>query len=396
LKDPEKMKMLAKEHLLASDRYLKKNLFDSARQEIQDAKKVDPANPYISACEDRLRLFEEAYVGQSSHAQAPKAPQPHLTINLKPAVSQSETAQPASKEELLTTTVLNLKAASQSETAQSAIKEELLTATINEMRRQIDELSCALEIERKAREEIVNQQLEASVRQLRAVLEKAWQYGEPKSDEAEEIQKLVRILNISPEVEASITREVKLMMYGKAVKEVIAKRKLLRSSSSTLEWLRKIYQISINEYLEYESHFLMELVTSQFRGTMLFVSPDENLQGEFVPRFKEVGFAVASASSIEDALDKVEKLNPAIVVCDTMSEMGGLSGFKFLHFWRTRPKFETVPFILLCEPFEENQIRASELKNAEGFISKTCEFDEINILVNEKLQYIREYIGSLK
>jgi hypothetical protein len=235
LKDPEKMKMLAKEHLLASDRYLKKNLFDSARQEIQDAKKVDPANPYISACEDRLRLFEEAYVGQSSHAQAPKAPQPHLTINLKPAVSQSETAQPASKEELLTTTVLNLKAASQSETAQSAIKEELLTttvinlkaaasqsetvqaaikeelltktvinlkaavsqsesaqsalkkellettilnlkaaasqsetaqsaikeelltATINEMRRQIDELSCALEIERKAREEIVNQ-----------------------------------------------------------------------------------------------------------------------------------------------------------------------------------------------------------------------------------------------
>lgn len=422
MKDPEKMKMLAKEHLLASDRYLKKNLFDSARQEIQDAKKVDPANPYISACEDRLRLFEEAYVGQSSHAKASKAPQPHHTINLKPADSESETAQAASKEELLTstvlnlkaaapqsdtaqsglkkelltTTVLNLKAASQSETAQSAIKEELLTATINEMRRQIDELSCALEIERKAREEIVNQQLEASVRQLRAVLEKAWQYGEPKSDEAEEIQKLVRILNISPEVEASITREVKLMMYGKAVKEVIAKRKLLRSSSSTLEWLRKIYQISINEYLEYESHFLMELVTSQFRGTMLFVSPDENLQGELVPRFKEVGFAVASASSIEEALDKVEKLNPAIVVCDTMSEMGGLSGFKFLHFWRTRPKFETVPFILLCEPFEENQIRASELKNAEGFISKTCEFDEINILVNEKLQYIREYIGSLK
>ena len=493
--------MLAKEHLLASDRYLKKNLFDSARQEIQDAKKVDPANPYISACEDRLRLFEEAYVGQSSHAKASKAPQPHHTINLKPADSESETAQAASKEELLTSTVLNLKAAapqsdtaqsglkkelltttvlnlnaaapqsetaqsaikeelltttvinlkaaasqsetaqaaikeelltktvinlkaavsqsesaqsalkkellettilnlkaaaSQSETAQSAIKEELLTATINEMRRQIDELSCALEIERKAREEIVNQQLEASVRQLRAVLEKAWQYGEPKSDEAEEIQKLVRILNISPEVEASITREVKLMMYGKAVKEVIAKRKLLRSSSSTLEWLRKIYQISINEYLEYESHFLMELVTSQFRGTMLFVSPDENLQGELVPRFKEVGFAVASASSIEEALDKVEKLNPAIVVCDTMSEMGGLSGFKFLHFWRTRPKFETVPFILLCEPFEENQIRASELKNAEGFISKTCEFDEINILVNEKLQYIREYIGSLK
>jgi DNA-binding response OmpR family regulator len=78
-----------------------------------------------------------------------------------------------------------------------------------------------------------------------------------------------------------------------------------------------------------------------------------------------------------------------------MSEKGGLSGFKFLHFWRTRSKNQTVPFILLCEPSEENQISASELKDAEGFIPKTCEFDEINILVNEKLQYIREYIGSL-
>ena len=276
---------------------------------------------------------------------------------------------------------------SETESAQSSAKVELLTSTINEMRRQIDELNRALELERKARREMEGQQIEASVRQLRAMLEKAWQFGVPKSDEAEEIQKLVRTRNIPPEVETSITREVKLMMYSKAVKEVIAKQKLLRSSSSTLEWLRKIYQISINEYLEYESHFLMELVKGQFRGTMLFVSLDDKLRGKFVPRFKEVGFAVASASSIEEALNKVEKLNPSIVLCDTMSDMGVLSGFKFLHFWRTRPKFETVPFILLCEPSEESQIRASELKDTEGFISKTCEFDEINNLVNEKLLY---------
>jgi cell fate (sporulation/competence/biofilm development) regulator YlbF (YheA/YmcA/DUF963 family) len=365
--------MLAKEHLIASDKYLKKNLFDKARQEIQEARQIDPANPYISACEERLRLFEESYLRHHSNTIAAGAPQ---ILKLMPPAAAVVQAEPIQSE--------------------SEIKEQLLTATISEMRRQIDELSRSLELERKAREEIVNQQLEASVRQLRAVLEKAWQFGVPKSDEAEEIQRLVRALNISPEVEASITREVKLMMYGKAVKEVIAKRKLLRSSSSTLEWLRKIYQISINEYLEYESHFLMELVTGQFRGTMLFISSDENLRKELVPRFKEAGFAVASASSAEEALDKVEKLNPAIVVCDTMAETGGLSGFKFLHFWRTRPKNETVPFILLCEPFEENQIRASELKSTEGFISKTCEFDEMNILVNEKLQYIREYIGSLK
>jgi CheY-like chemotaxis protein len=380
---PDKNRMVAKDHLLASDKYLKDNLFDKAREEIQNASQVDPTNPYISAFEERLRLFQETYTKRHNNINTQNAPQDHNAIDTKVATRP--------KPVLLVTPT----AASPMESSQVSSKEELLTSTIMEMRQQIDELNRALKAERVAREEIVTQQLEASVRQLRAALEKAWQFGAPKNNESEELQRVIRILNISSEVETSVTREVKLMMYGKAVKEVIAKRKLLRSSSSTLEWLRKIYQVSINEYLEYESHFLTELVTSQFRGTMLFVSPNEKLRGEFVPRFKEIGFAVASASSAEEALEKVEKLNPAIVLCDTMSEKGGLSGFKFLHFWRTRSKNQTVPFILLCEPSEENQISASELKGAEGYISKTCEFDEINTLVNEKLQHIREYIGSL-
>ena len=374
--------MVAKDHLLASDRFLKNNLFDKAREEIQIASQVDPTNPYISAFEERLKLFEEAYIKLHPNLITQNAPQDQNAIN-RVVATHFNSIIPVNPPEAPIVP------------SQVSSKEELLTSTIMEMRQQINELNNALKQEQVAREEIVNQQLEASVRQLRAALEKAWQFGAPKNNEAEEVKRLVQILNIPAEVETSVTREVKLTMYGKAVKEVIAKRKLLRSSSSTLEWLRKIYQISINEYLEYESHFLTELVTSQFRGTMLFVSPDERLRKDFVPRFKEIGFAVASASSAEEALEKVEKLNPTIVLCDTMSEAGGLSGFKFLHFWRTRSKNQTVAFILLCDPLEQNQIGASELKGAEGFISKTCEFDEINNLVNEKLQHIRDYIGSL-
>jgi hypothetical protein len=382
MKNSDKEKIAAKEHLLACDQFLKQNLFDKARQEIQKAKRIDPTNPYIPAFEERSRIFEESYSKRHPDLSSLNLPTP-VDVIVPQVVAQP---QPV---------ILPASPPVQPAPPQSTQKEEQLVSTINEMRQQLNELTNALKLERKAREEIANQQLDTSVRQLRAALEKAWQFGAPKNNEKEEIQRLIKILNIPPEVEASVTREVKLMMYGKAVKEVIAKRKLLRSSSSTLDWLRKIYQISLNEYLEYESHFLVELATSQFRGTMLFVSPDEKLRGDFVQRFKEVGFAVASASSAEEALEKVEKLNPVVVLCDTMSEKGGLSGFKFLHFWRTRLKHETVPFILLCEPYEEDLIRASELKDAEGFIRKNCEFEEVNNLVNEKLQYIREYIGSI-
>lgn len=396
--EPEKNKAVAKEYLLASDKYLKNSQFDKARQEILKAKQVDPSNPYIPAFEERVMLFELKHAKQSHVANASTAVQtpptaapvslPVSTPAPHPRVETQPVSQPVPS--------IQLSEAPKVQPIPSPHKEELLTSTISEMRQQIEALSHALELERKAREEIVNQQLEAAVRQLRGALEKVWQFGAPKTNETDEIHRLARTLNISPEVEASVTLEIKLMMYSQAVKEVISKRKLLRSSSSTLEWLRKVYQVSIHEYLEYESQFLMELVTSQFRGTMLLVSPDTKLRTELVSQFKENGFAVVSALSTEEALEKVEKLNPMVVLCDTTPAEDGLSGIKFLHFWRTRSKYGTVPFILLCEPFEENQIRASELRSSEGYISKAAEFDEINNLVTEKLLQIREYIGSLK
>jgi hypothetical protein len=379
----EKHKIRVKEHLLACDQYLKNNLFDKARQEIQNAKNIDSSNVYISAFEERLKLFEEAYAKQHPDLIISNTPQPPSAINSNTVTQR--------KPELL----LKPDIASQAESSHAPLKEEQLMTTINEMRKQIDELNNELKLERKAREEITRQELESVVPQLRAALEKVWQYGIPKNNETEEIKKLVQTFKIPPEVETSITREVKLKMYAKAVKEVIAKRKLLRSSSSALAWLRKIYQISTNEYLEYESNFLMDLVTSQFRGVMMFVTPDEKLREEFVPKFKETGFAVSLASSVEEAIEKVAKLNPVIVLCDTMSMHHGLSGFKFLHFWRTRSKHDTVPFILMCDPNETARIRASELKGPEGFITKICEFDEINMLVIEKLQHIQDYVGSI-
>ena len=63
-------------------------------------------------------------------------------------------------------------------------------------------------------------------------------------------------------------------MYSNAVKEVIAKRQLLRSSSSTFEWLRKVYQVTMEEYLEYETKFLLDLVADQYKGTVTLCFAD--------------------------------------------------------------------------------------------------------------------------
>ncbi len=270
-----------------------------------------------------------------------------------------------------------------------------MESTLEEMKRQIQMLSHSLEQEKKAREEMTNQQLESNVRQMRHSLEKAWLNGAPNDTEGEELHKLAISLSIPENVEQSLRREVKLKMYSNAVKEVIAKRQLLRSSSSTFEWLRKVYQVTMEEYLEYETKFLLDLVADQYKGTVLYVSPSVKTKDELVPRLKAAGYAVVLSGTPEEALEKIEKVNPNVILCHTEFSPGSLSGIKFLHLLRATVKFNFIPFILLCQESEVSQLQSSELRHHEGFLKKPVDVEELMITMNEKLAHFRDYVSSL-
>ncbi|HEY6953280.1 MAG TPA: hypothetical protein VI758_12810 [Bacteroidota bacterium] len=264
-----------------------------------------------------------------------------------------------------------------------------------EMRRQLEELTQALEQEKKAREEISTKNLQNAVKQLRASMEVAWVNGSPKEEVSHSLHDIAVSLSIPPEVEQSVQREVKLEMYSRAVKEVISKRKLLRNSSSTLEWIRKVYQVSVSEYLENESKFLLDLVADQYKGTVLFVSRTIGTKEDLTPRLKSSGFAVVQSPTPEGALEKIEKINPNVILCDSEFPEGGLSGMRFLHVIRASSKFNFVPFIFLAEAGDVGQLQSSELKPNEGFVKKPIDWEELTSRINEKLQHFREYISSL-
>ncbi|MCX6138280.1 MAG: response regulator [Ignavibacteriales bacterium] len=263
------------------------------------------------------------------------------------------------------------------------------------MKRQIELLTQALEQEKVAREEIKKQQIQGAVTQFRQALEKAWSNGAPPETEVNELHKLAVNLQISDVVEQTVTREVKLDTYSKAVKEVIAKRQLLRSSSSTLEWLRKVYQVTLEEYLEYESKFLLDLVADQYRGTLYQISHDDAVLANITPKLKSFGYAVVTSKSPEEALEKIEKINPNLILCDTDFGPQALSGIRFLHVIRNNSKFNTLPFILLCHQSEVSQLQSSELRANESYVQKPVNFDELTSVINKKLVQYREYIATL-
>jgi CheY-like chemotaxis protein len=432
-------KAAAKQCLLAADRFLKESRFHEARTEIEKAKKLDPANVYVIAFLDRINYFEaqkkkEAgpavvpppVVGQPGSVAPPvaaplrtaappvvappRAPSPPAVKPTPVVAPPSPPQKPGAQAVPAPPLPVAGSAPSPSpiavphspkprevpaEPAPSPAEQKAMEATLEEMKRQIQMLSHSLEQEKKAREEMTNQQLDSNVRQLRHSMEKAWLNGAPSDAEGEELHKLAMSLSIPENVEQSLRREVKLKMYSNAVKEVIAKRQLLRSSSSTFEWLRKVYQVTMEEYLEYETKFLLDLVADQYKGTVLYVSPNVKSKDDLVPRLKAAGYAVVLSGNPEEALEKIEKVNPNIILCHTEFSPGSLSGIKFLHLLRATVKFNFIPFILLCQESEVSQLQSSELRQHEGYLKKPVDIDELMITMNEKLAHFRDYVSSL-
>jgi CheY-like chemotaxis protein len=266
---------------------------------------------------------------------------------------------------------------------------------MDEMSKQILELSKALVSERKTREDVQKKQLEQVVRQFKETLQKAWALGAPKDEKVEELHSMGRSLGLDDDMIVSTTREVKLEMYGKAVKEMLAKRKLMRSSSSTMEWLRKVYQISMAEYLEYESRFLMDLVTDQFRGSLLLVSANDAIRREIGSKMKASGFAVVTAMAAEEALEKIERVSPTVIVTETQFPGRAVSGVMFLQLLRANPKFSFVPVMLVCDEQEAVTLASSDLREIEGIVKKPIDFDEMGAMINEKLSVLRQRLSNL-
>ncbi|MFA6540415.1 MAG: hypothetical protein WCT99_02345 [Bacteroidota bacterium] len=437
-------KLAARQCLVAADKYIKEGHFVEARKEIEKAKSLDPSNVYVGAFIDRINFFEKERkleAGTSAKAHESKAAQAVPKQSVSHAVS-APSIQPTKVNEISFTTEQSPKIVPTVPAAQPASMTEhtpeafpkaaaavsmpkisppveqrrepdeqnipssgsirnsqtersYTESQLAEMKKQIELLSQALEQEKKAREEMKKNQVQQSVAQLRAALEKAWINGAPQPVASEELHTLAVSLSIPENVEKTIQREVKVEMYSKAVKEVVSKRQLLRSSSSTLEWLRKVYQLTLEEYLEYESKFLMDLVSNQYKGTLFQISSDETTKSEIASKLKLMGYAVVVSPSPEHALEKIEKLNPNVIVCETSFDAGSLSGIKFLHILRNSSKFNFIPFVLLAGKDDLSLIETSDLRPNEGIIKKPVNIDELSAMINEKLVWFREYISSL-
>ena len=363
----------------------------SPEKEIISAKSKTPAetgsiSPAIPPVAAKIRPPQELVTPKPSTLTA-KPAEAAVTVSTTEKSSILQSKEPLADSPVINTASSNIY----DQSAEKQITAQQLAA----MKKQIEKLSLALEQEKIAREEMHQQKVQQNIPLFRATLHNAWIDGAPSDLKKTELMQLARSMAIPDALFNSLQREVKIEMYGKAVKEVIAKRRVIRHSSSTLDWLRKVYQITMEEYVEYESKFLLDLVADQYKGIILQISSDEETRVHITAKLKSAGFAVIFSRSPEDALEKIDQLNPNLILCESSFGPGSISGIRFLHILRTNSKYNFVPFILLSTVEDHAVLTAAELKPNEGFLVKPVDDEELSAMINGKLLWFKEYVMSL-
>lgn len=265
---------------------------------------------------------------------------------------------------------------------------------LNELTDHIDKLNNKIESDLIEKEETKKHRIEMGMKYLRSEVEKAWEFGAPSGEKAAELQNLAELFSIPEPIVKQIIQETKLHRYGLAVKKAISEKKISHKEVRSLEHLRKQYDVSIEEYMEYESKFLDALISTQFLGTILLISGDEAMRIDLSDRLNSMGFAVVNIASPEKALENIEIINPQVIISDMEFPDTKHNALTLLSVLRRNTKFNFLPFIIATEPDEINSVKSAITKPNETFVRKPVEINELLNTINDQLHKFRDYLST--
>jgi DNA-binding response OmpR family regulator len=120
------------------------------------------------------------------------------------------------------------------------------------------------------------------------------------------------------------------------------------------------------------------------KQSLLLVDGDTRSLRVLEVSLRKAGFMVTAATSVEDALDKLELHAPDLIISETTFPDG--DGFELRRRVRANPEWSEIPFIFLtAEAAIENKIRGLEL-GVDDYLTKPIYIKEIVTRINILLQ----------
>ena len=104
---------------------------------------------------------------------------------------------------------------------------------------------------------------------------------------------------------------------------------------------------------------------------ILIIDDEENIRLLYSEELSDEGYLVETASGIKDALKKIEKFSPDLIILDIkMPEIDGLEGIKVL-----KELFKEIP-VLICSAYE-NYKQNFITWSAEDYVVKSSDLTEL-------------------
>ena len=114
------------------------------------------------------------------------------------------------------------------------------------------------------------------------------------------------------------------------------------------------------------------------RQDILVIEDEPTIAALIVEHLDGEGYAVEVASSVDDALERMARRIPQLIVLDLM--LPGRSGWDFLRNREHDPRLAAIPVLVVSAAPQERLIEAKNL-GAAGFLSKPFDFDVLSALV---------------
>jgi len=117
---------------------------------------------------------------------------------------------------------------------------------------------------------------------------------------------------------------------------------------------------------------------------ILFVDDEEDIREVVQIRLESNGYEVISAASGEEALEKIEKEKPDLLILDIM--MPGMDGLTVLKKLRKSETNSTLPVLVLTAKRKKMIGDLFELENIQGFIEKPFDSQVLLDLIKKAVQ----------
>jgi CheY-like chemotaxis protein len=217
-------------------------------------------------------------------------------------------------------------------------------------------------------------------------LREAWDSPPVTSETARELMQMRDIFGLSFDDHLQCEGEIRLQVYVTEVEKEIRKGRIRSNDESSLEGLKRKFQITSEESVKVEPHVLAAFQRATTKAVILVVDDEVGFLESVKAVLEGFGYGVLTTQSPNEAMKLLETTSVDMIISDVMFSGTDGDGFSFYEKIQKVPRLKKVPFILMSGLHESFFIRTGVQLGVDNYLTKPIDPDMLAAVIEGKLK----------